>query len=56
MMLRVYGLRGVRSFAGTAGTLDSPNVKALWKTAADLGLVANVLISWTDDHGSWSLG
>ena len=53
---KVYGLRGLRSIAGSDGTLDSPNVRALWKTAADLGLVVNVLISWTDDRGNWYWG
>jgi L-fuconolactonase len=53
---KVYGLRGLRSIAGTEGTLDAPNIKALWKTAADTGLVVNVLISWTDDQGNWYWG
>src|SRR3954447_10063747 len=53
---KVYGLRGLRSIVGTEGTLDSANVKALWKTAADLGIVVNVLISWTDGKGDWYWG
>jgi predicted TIM-barrel fold metal-dependent hydrolase len=53
---KLCGLRGIRSIAGSDGTLDSPNVRALWKTAAELGLVVNVLISWTDEQGGWYWG
>jgi predicted TIM-barrel fold metal-dependent hydrolase len=52
---KVYGLRGLRSIPGKAG-LDSDGVRALWKAAADLGIVVNVLISWTDSKGGWYWG
>lgn len=41
---REYGLRGMRSIPARDGQLDHPGVRALWKTASDLGLVINVLI------------
>ncbi len=53
---RVYGLRGLRSTSGKDGRLDSEGVRALWKTAADLGITVNVLISWTDSQGGWYWG
>ena len=51
-----YGLRGMRSIPGKDGRLDGQGVRALWKTAADLGLVVNVLIAWTDSQGGWYWG
>jgi predicted TIM-barrel fold metal-dependent hydrolase len=51
----VYRLRGLRSIPGKDG-LDSEGVRALWKGSADLGIVVNVLISWTDSKGGWYWG
>ena len=53
--IQVYGLRGLRSIPGKDG-LDSDGVRALWKAAADLGIVVNVPISWTDSKGGWDWG
>jgi hypothetical protein len=52
---KVYGLRGLRSIAGSEGTLDTPNVKALWSAAAETGLVVNADLL-TDDQGNWYWG
>ena len=52
----VYGLRGLRSFPGKNG-LDSDGVRALWKTAADLGIVVNVLVCiGPTPEGGWDSG
>jgi len=51
----VYYLRGLRSIPAKAG-LDSKGVRSLWKAAADLGIVVNVLISWTNSKGDWYWG
>ena len=53
--VKVYRLRGLRSVPGKEG-LDSEGVRALWKAAADLGIVVNVLISWTNSQGVWYWG
>lgn len=42
---RQYGIRGMRSIPAKDGRLDHPGVRALWKTAADNGLVINVLVN-----------
>ncbi len=42
--VRDYGLRGMRSIPAAGGKLDHPGVRALWKTALDLGIGINVLI------------
>lgn len=42
--VRDYGVRGMRSIPARSGRLDHPGVRALWKTALDLGVVINVLI------------
>jgi L-fuconolactonase len=42
---REYGVKGMRSIPARDGRLDHPGVRALWKTAADNGLVINVLIN-----------
>lgn len=42
---RSYNIRGMRSIPAKSGHLDDPGVRALWKTAADHGLVINALIS-----------
>ena len=41
---REYGIRGMRSIAASDGNLDHPGVRALWKSAADNGIVINLLI------------
>jgi predicted TIM-barrel fold metal-dependent hydrolase len=41
---RRFGLRGMRSIPAREGRLDHPGVRALWKAAADNGLVINVLV------------
>ena len=41
---RDYRIRGMRSIPARDGRLDHPGVRALWKTASELGLVINVLI------------
>jgi predicted TIM-barrel fold metal-dependent hydrolase len=51
----VYRLRGLRSIPGSSG-LDCDSIRALWKAAADLGIVVNVLISWTNSKGAWYWG
>lgn len=43
--VRDYGLRGMRSIPARDGRLDHPGVRALWKTALELGIVINVLIN-----------
>ena len=40
-----YGLRGMRSIPARGGKLDHPGVRALWKSATDLGIVINLLIN-----------
>jgi L-fuconolactonase len=40
-----YGIRGMRSIPAADGRLDHPGVRALWKAAADEGLVINVLVN-----------
>lgn len=40
-----YGIKGMRSIPAKNGKLDHAGVRALWKTAADLGIVINVLIN-----------
>ena len=52
----VYGLRGMRSIPGKDGKLDSQGVRALWKAAADLGIVVNVLICGLTPQGGWDWG
>ena len=42
--VRNDGLRGMRSIPAADGRLDHPGVRALWKTALNLGIVINVLI------------
>ncbi|MFN3322364.1 MAG: amidohydrolase family protein [Bryobacteraceae bacterium] len=42
---REYGIKGMRSIPARGGRLDHPGVRALWKTAADQGLVINVLVN-----------
>lgn len=39
-----FHCRGMRSIPAADGRLDHPGVRALWKTAAELGLVINVLV------------
>ncbi len=41
---REYGIRGMRSIPAADGRLDHPGVRALWKSAADNGIVVNLLI------------
>ncbi len=41
--VREFNARGMRSIAARDGRLDHPGVRALWKMAADLGVVINVL-------------
>ena len=55
---RDFGVRGLRSFPNDAGkgSLDSPGVRALWKTALDHGVVVNPLISWIDPDRNWCWG
>lgn len=38
-----YGIKGMRSIPAEGGRLDHPGVRALWRTALDLGVVINVL-------------
>lgn len=40
---RESNVRGMRSIPASGKRLDHPGVRALWKTAADLGLVINIL-------------
>lgn len=56
--VRDFGVRGLRSFpnASGRGSLDSPGVRALWKTALDHGVVVNPLISWIDPDRNWYWG
>ncbi|MBM3774883.1 MAG: amidohydrolase [Acidobacteria bacterium] len=56
--VRDFGIRGLRSYPANEGrgSLDSPGVKALWKAALDLGVVADVLISWTHPKLGWYWG
>lgn len=52
------GVRGLRSFPSDAGkgSLDSPGVRALWRTALDHEVVVNPLISWIDPDRNWYWG
>ena len=42
--VREYGIRGMRSIPAKSRELDHPGVRALWKTALDVGIAINVLI------------
>ena len=42
--VREYGVRGMRSIPARSRELDHPGVRALWRTALDVGIVINVLI------------
>lgn len=42
-LAREYGVKGMRSIPAADGRLDHPGVRALWRTALDLGIVINVL-------------
>lgn len=42
-LARDYGIKGMRSIPAADGRLDHPGVRALWRTALDMGLVINVL-------------
>ena len=56
--VRDFGVRGLRSFPNDAGkgSLDSPGVRVLWKTALDHGVVVTPLISWIDPDRNWYWG
>lgn len=41
--VREFGIRGMRSVPASDGRLDHPGVRALWATAADNGVVINLL-------------
>ena len=41
---RQYGIRGMRSVATSDGRLEHQGVRALWRSAADNGIVVNLLI------------
>ncbi len=43
---RRFNVRGMRSVPAGGKRIDHPGVRALWKTAADEGLVVNILGSW----------
>jgi predicted TIM-barrel fold metal-dependent hydrolase len=42
-LVKEYGIKGMRSIPAQDGRLDHPGVRALWRTALDLGVVINVL-------------
>ncbi len=42
--VRDYGIKGVRSNPAADGRIDHPGVRALWKAAADAGVVINLHI------------
>ncbi len=42
---RDANIRGTRSYPARSGRLDDPGVRAVWKKAADRGLVVNILIN-----------
>lgn len=42
-LVKDFGVKGMRSIAAADGRLDHPGVRALWRTALDLGIVINVL-------------
>jgi len=44
-LVRDYGMKGVRSIPAENGNLDHDGVRAIWRAAADLGIVVNVLIN-----------
>jgi predicted TIM-barrel fold metal-dependent hydrolase len=43
-LIRQRNIRGMRSLPAADGRLDHPGVRALWRTARDLGIVINLLI------------
>ena len=43
-LAREHGIKGMRSNPDGSGAIDSPGVRALWKTAADEGIVVNMHI------------